>query len=70
MQGLDVWRNPQIYVVGTSPLCGRIPGLSAGQRKLCQLRQVSPQLSTAPSSVPVARHRPLMNSLLVIRIED
>ncbi|XP_037093088.1 protein Wnt-5b-like [Pollicipes pollicipes] len=39
MQGLDVWRNPQIYVVGTSPLCGRISGLSPGQRKLCQLRQ-------------------------------
>ena len=52
MQGLDVWRNPQIYVVGTSPLCGRIPGLSPGQRKLCQLRQVSPQLLVAPSFRP------------------
>jgi len=39
MQGLDVWRNPQIYVVGTSPLCSRISGLSPGQKRLCQLRQ-------------------------------
>ena len=41
LQGLDVWRSPQMYVVGTSPLCARIPGLSPGQRRLCQLRQVS-----------------------------
>ncbi|XP_043218569.1 protein Wnt-5b-like [Amphibalanus amphitrite] len=39
LQGLDVWRSPQMYVVGTSPLCARIPGLSPGQRRLCQLRQ-------------------------------
>lgn len=32
--------SPQVeYLVGTSPVCSRIPGLSPGQRKFCQLYQ-------------------------------
>ena len=72
MQGLDVWRNPQIYVVGTSPLCGRIPGLSPGQRKLCQLRQVSPRPPPSPRTAaqpPVHHPRPT-DSHFVTSIED
>ena len=33
-------RSPQIsYLVGSSPMCSQIPGLSSGQTKLCQLYQ-------------------------------
>ncbi|KAK3875049.1 hypothetical protein Pcinc_020058 [Petrolisthes cinctipes] len=39
LQGYEVWRNPQIYLIGAQPLCTQIPGLSAGQKKLCQLYQ-------------------------------
>ncbi|XP_065580865.1 protein Wnt-5b-like [Artemia franciscana] len=39
VQGYEVWRNPQLYVVGAQPLCTQIPGLSPGQSKLCQLYQ-------------------------------
>ncbi|XP_018010477.1 protein Wnt-5a [Hyalella azteca] len=39
MQGQEVWLNPQIYLIGAQPLCTQIPGLSAGQKKLCQLYQ-------------------------------
>ncbi|GAB6029241.1 Protein Wnt-5b [Chamberlinius hualienensis] len=39
MQGLEVWRTPQMYIVGAQPLCTQIPGLSPGQTKLCQLYQ-------------------------------
>lgn len=39
MQGYEVWRNPQLYMVGAQPLCTQIPGLSPGQAKLCQLYQ-------------------------------
>ena len=36
----DVWRSPQqVHAVGSSPLCGRLPGLSPGQDKQCQLYQ-------------------------------
>lgn len=39
VQGYEVWRNPQLYMVGAQPLCTQIPGLSPGQAKLCQLYQ-------------------------------
>lgn len=39
LQGYEVWRNPQIYLIGSQPLCTQIPGLSLGQTKLCQLYQ-------------------------------
>ena len=39
VQGYEVWRNPQLYMVGAQPLCTQIPGLSPGQSKLCQLYQ-------------------------------
>lgn len=33
-------RGPQVsYLIGTSPICSQIPGLSSGQEKLCQLYQ-------------------------------
>lgn len=39
MHGLDVWRNPQLYILGSQPICGQVRGLSPGQTKLCQLYQ-------------------------------
>ena len=39
VQGYEVWRNPQLYMVGAQPLCTQIAGLSPGQSKLCQLYQ-------------------------------
>lgn len=39
LQGYEVWRNPQIYLIGAQPLCTQIAGLSPGQTKLCQLYQ-------------------------------
>ncbi|CAL4066682.1 unnamed protein product [Meganyctiphanes norvegica] len=39
LQGFEVWRNPQIYLIGAQPLCTQIQGLSPGQTKLCQLYQ-------------------------------
>lgn len=33
-------RGPQVaYLIGASPVCSQIPGLSSGQMKLCQLYQ-------------------------------
>ncbi|EEB10386.1 protein Wnt-5B precursor, putative [Pediculus humanus corporis] len=38
--GVEIVRSPQIsYLVGSSPMCSQIPGLSSGQTKLCQLYQ-------------------------------
>lgn len=39
LQGLDVWRNPQLYIIGAQPMCTQVDGLSNGQIKLCQLYQ-------------------------------
>ncbi|XP_067684762.1 protein Wnt-5a-like [Haliotis asinina] len=33
----DTWRNPQLYILGATPLCTQLKGLSAGQTKFCQL---------------------------------
>ena len=41
MQGVDVWSHPQEYTKSALSPCDLTPGLSAGQRRLCQLRQVS-----------------------------
>lgn len=30
---------PEAYIIGAQPLCSQLPGLSAGQKKLCQLYQ-------------------------------
>ncbi|XP_076356910.1 protein Wnt-5b-like [Tachypleus tridentatus] len=37
LQGLDIIQNPQVYLVGTQPLCAQFTGLSKGQFKLCLL---------------------------------
>jgi len=39
IQGFDVWRNPQLYIIGSQPICQQVQGLSSGQTKLCQLYQ-------------------------------
>ena len=39
LQGLDVWQNPQLYIIGAQPMCTQVDGLSNGQIKLCQLYQ-------------------------------
>ncbi|XP_055938520.1 protein Wnt-5b-like [Argiope bruennichi] len=39
LQGIDVLRNPQAYLLGAQPLCSRLSGLSRGQTKLCYLYQ-------------------------------
>ncbi|XP_022081377.1 protein Wnt-5b-like [Acanthaster planci] len=31
--------SPELYILGTQPLCAELPGLSSGQQKLCQLFQ-------------------------------
>ena len=37
VQGYEVWRNPQLYMVGAQPLCTQIPGLSPGKSPLYHL---------------------------------
>jgi hypothetical protein len=37
MQGADVWRQPQMYMVGSQPICVQAKGLTPGQQKLCHL---------------------------------
>ncbi|XP_076334211.1 protein Wnt-5b-like [Tachypleus tridentatus] len=37
LQGIDILRNPQAYLLGTRPLCTQLAGLSRGQTKLCYL---------------------------------
>ncbi|XP_039213547.1 protein Wnt-5b isoform X2 [Crotalus tigris] len=32
-------QRPEIYIIGAQPVCSQLPGLSPGQRKLCQLYQ-------------------------------
>ncbi|PRD34395.1 UNVERIFIED_CONTAM: Protein Wnt-5a [Trichonephila clavipes] len=39
LQGIDVLRNPQAYLLSAQPLCSRLSGLSRGQTKLCYLFQ-------------------------------
>ena len=39
VQGIDVMKNPQIYMVGAQPICTRLQGLSPGQQKFCTLYQ-------------------------------
>ena len=31
--------SPELFILGTQPLCAELPGLSSGQQKLCQLYQ-------------------------------
>ena len=35
----DTLGSPELYILGTQPLCTELPGLSSGQQKLCQLYQ-------------------------------
>ena len=35
MQSVDVWNNPQLYLVGAQPVCTQIRGLSVGQTRFC-----------------------------------
>jgi len=39
MQSADLWRRPEALVLGrgAGPICVHLEGLSAGQRRLCQL---------------------------------
>ncbi|XP_023215183.1 protein Wnt-5b-like [Centruroides vittatus] len=39
IQGIDILRNPQAYMLGAQPLCTQLKGLSRGQTKLCYLYQ-------------------------------
>lgn len=32
-------QRPEMFIIGAQPLCSQLPGLSPGQRKLCQLYQ-------------------------------
>ncbi|KAJ1062197.1 hypothetical protein K5549_008539 [Capra hircus] len=32
-------QRPEMFIIGAQPVCSQLPGLSAGQRKLCQLYQ-------------------------------
>ena len=32
-------QRPEMFIIGAQPVCSPLPGLSAGQRKLCQLYQ-------------------------------
>ncbi|XP_041254505.1 protein Wnt-5b isoform X1 [Onychostruthus taczanowskii] len=32
-------QRPEMYIIGAQPVCSQLPGLSPGQRKLCQLYQ-------------------------------
>ncbi|OWF36236.1 protein Wnt-5b-like [Mizuhopecten yessoensis] len=35
----ESWKNPQLYILGSQPLCPKLRGLSPGQVRLCQLYQ-------------------------------
>jgi len=38
MQSAELWRRPDALVLGgAGPICGQLEGLSAGQRRMCQL---------------------------------
>jgi len=38
MQSTEMWRRPEALVVGGGgPICVQLEGLSAGQRRMCQL---------------------------------
>ncbi|XP_013792286.2 protein Wnt-5b-like, partial [Limulus polyphemus] len=37
LQALNIVKNPQVYLLGTQPLCSQLTGLSKGQFKLCLL---------------------------------
>ena len=37
MHSLDTWRNPQLFILGTAPMCTQLRGLSTGQMKFCEL---------------------------------
>ncbi|XP_063952373.1 protein Wnt-5b-like [Lytechinus pictus] len=39
VQQFDAFRNPELFILGTQPLCSELLGLSPGQQKLCQLYQ-------------------------------
>lgn len=32
-------QRPEMFIIGAQPVCSQLPGLSPGQRKLCQLYQ-------------------------------
>lgn len=32
-------QRPELFIIGAQPVCSQLPGLSPGQRKLCQLYQ-------------------------------
>ena len=32
-------QRPEVFIIGAQPVCSQLPGLSPGQRKLCQLYQ-------------------------------
>ena len=36
---LNPVQRPEMFIIGAQPVCSQLPGLSAGQRKLCQLYQ-------------------------------
>uniref|UniRef100_A0A2I3FTT6 Protein Wnt n=1 Tax=Nomascus leucogenys TaxID=61853 RepID=A0A2I3FTT6_NOMLE len=37
--GLNPVQRPEMFIIGAQPVCSQLPGLSPGQRKLCQLYQ-------------------------------
>lgn len=39
IQQFNSFRNPELFILGSQPLCTELPGLSASQQKLCQLYQ-------------------------------
>ncbi|XP_071499077.1 protein Wnt-5b-like [Diadema antillarum] len=39
VQQFDAFRNPELFILGTQPLCSELLGLSPGQQKQCQLFQ-------------------------------
>lgn len=36
---LNPVQRPEMFIIGAQPVCSQLPGLSPGQRKLCQLYQ-------------------------------
>lgn len=36
---LEAMKTTEVYDVGSSPVCGKLKGLSRGQERLCQLHQ-------------------------------
>ncbi|XP_052123983.1 protein Wnt-5b-like isoform X2 [Frankliniella occidentalis] len=56
----EIWRSPQqVHAVGSSPLCARLPGLSPGQDKQCQLYQdhMSPVGRGAHAAITECQHQ-------------